>query len=142
MGTHAQAFLDVLTTSTTFLRGIARRDSDDLMTSSLSLIVKDTEKRAPTGVVNALGEMVVLHHARHVQVFDTNATVALYVLLSRLEMEIAALATDFQMHARDFAVRFAAAMASLLATTYGALRMREALLPPAIVARILYHPTI
>jgi hypothetical protein len=59
MGAYREAFLDVLTTPTALLAREARGHSDDLMTSSLSLIFKDAEERAPTRVVNALGEVMV-----------------------------------------------------------------------------------
>ena len=58
------------------LRREARRDSHHHMTGSLSLVREDVEKRAPTRVVNALGERMVLHHPGHVQVFDTDTAVA------------------------------------------------------------------
>lgn len=43
MGSHRQRLLDHLPTLVTLLRGEARIDSNDLMTSSCSLILKDDE---------------------------------------------------------------------------------------------------
>ena len=96
MGPHAQTLLDVLPTSAALLGREARGDSHHHMTGSLSLIREDVEKRAPTRIMNALGKMVVLHHSRHVQVFDTDAAIALRIVLGRLEMEVAPLATDLE----------------------------------------------
>ena len=84
------------------------------MTGSLSLLREDVEKRAPTGVMNALGEMMVLHHPSDVQVFHTDTAVPLGIVLGGLEVEVAALATDFQMLAGDFSVGFAAAVAAFV----------------------------
>src|SRR5262249_13428640 len=142
MGAHTQALLHVLPTPAAFLRGEARRDSDHLMTSSSSLIFKDTEKRAPTRVVNALGQMMVLHHPSYVQVFDTDATVLLRIVLSDVNVMIAALARDLEMLARDFPRSLVATVAALLATAQRALRMGEALLSSAVVARVLDHATL
>ena len=55
MGAHAQTLLDARTTAAAFLCREARGHSDNLMTGSLSLIFKNAEKRAPTGVMNASG---------------------------------------------------------------------------------------
>ncbi len=117
MRPHTQTFLDVLATSTALLRREARGHSDHHMTGSLSLISEDVEKCAPTRIVNALGKMVVLDHTSHVQVFDTDAAIPLRVVLGRLEMEVAALAADLEMLARNFTVRFATAVTTLLAAT-------------------------
>ena len=94
MRPHTEAFLDVLATPAALLRGIARRDSNHLMASSLSLVAQDVKKRAPTGVVNTLGEMVIAHHPYHVQVLYAEAAVPLSIPLGGLEVEVAALATD------------------------------------------------
>src|SRR6185369_1619507 len=122
-GADAQALLDVLATPAACLRGEARRDADDVMTGSLSLIVKDTEKRAPTGVVNALGQVMGLHHPCHVQDFDTDAAVPRCIVRSNVAMMMAGLARDLEMLARDFPRGLAAAVAALLEAAQRALRM-------------------
>lgn len=137
MGAHAQAFLDVLPTLAAPLRREARGHSDDLMTGSFSLVFQDTEKRAPTGVVNTLGEMVAAHHPTDVQVFHTDMTVSLGIVLGGLEMEVAALATDLEMLVCYFSAGLAAAMTSVLATAHGALSVCQAFLPSTIVAWVL-----
>ena len=137
MRPYREAFLHVSSTPAALLRREACRNPHHHMTGSLSLIREDIEKCAPTRVVNALGEVVIPYHSGHVQVFHTDATVALGIALGRLEMEVAALAADLEMLARHFAVCFAATIAAFLATADGALRVGQTLLSAAKVARIL-----
>src|SRR5947207_656743 len=59
MGSYRKRFLHNLTTPVTLLRGEMRVDSDHLMTSSLSLILKDIEERAPTSVHDALCQAMI-----------------------------------------------------------------------------------
>ena len=139
MGAHAQAFRDVLPILATLLRREARRDSHHHVTGSLSLIRENVEERAPTRVVNALREMVVTHHPADVQVFNADTTIPLGIRLGDLEVEVAPLATDLEMLAGNSAARFAAAMAAWLAAAHRTLPMRQPLLPPAPVARVLHH---
>jgi hypothetical protein len=63
MGPHAQALLDVLATSAALLGRIARRGSYHHVTSSRGLVREDAEKRAPTRIMNALGETVIARHS-------------------------------------------------------------------------------
>src|SRR6185312_10846974 len=88
MRPHAQTFLDVLPTPATLLRRKARRNPYHHMTGSFSLIREDSEKCAPTGVVNTLREMMVLHHPGDIQVFDTETAILLGIVLGGLEMEV------------------------------------------------------
>ena len=64
MGAHTQTLLDVRATSAAFLCREARQDPDHHMTNSCSPIREDREKRSPTCVVNALGEMIISYHSR------------------------------------------------------------------------------
>src|SRR5260221_5743481 len=134
MGAYRQAFLDVRPTAMALLRREARGDADHLMAGSFSPVFKDAEKRAPTGVVNALGTMMVAHHPADIQVLHADAAVPLGIVLGGLAVEVAPLATDLQMLARDFPIRFAATMATLLAAAHPALPMRPALLGLAVMA--------
>ncbi len=54
VSTNRQTFLDHLATLVTLLRGEARVDSYDLVTSSCSLVFQDLEKRAPTSIQDRL----------------------------------------------------------------------------------------
>src|SRR5262249_32317642 len=137
MRPYRKALLDVGATPAASLRREARGDSDHLMTSSLSLVGQDTEKRAPTRIADALGKVVVLDHASDVQVLDADATVPQGILVGGFEVEVAPLARDLQVPAGHFTRRFTAAMAAFGAAREPALPVRQAFVPPAMVARIL-----
>ena len=92
MGTHRERFLDDLATLVTFLTGEARIDSSHAMPGSFSLVTEDVEECAPTGVHDALRDMMVLDHVRDLKVFNCNQLIALGVRFRRLEMVITALA--------------------------------------------------
>src|SRR5690242_861498 len=142
MRPHGEALLDVRPTPVAVLGGVARRHSDHLMAGSLSLVFKDTEKHAPARIMNALGEMMIAHHPANVQILYANAAVRCRVVVGGLEVEVAPLAADLEMLARDVPARLAAAVTPLLAATHRALSVRQTLLPPAIVARILHHAAL
>lgn len=95
MSSHREALLDVLPASAALLRREARGDSYHRMTGSLSLIREDSENCAPTGVVNALGQVMVSHHPSDMQVFNADTTIAFSIALGGLEVKVAALAADF-----------------------------------------------
>ena len=142
MGTHAQILVNVLTTPIALLGGEARGHSDDLMTSSLSLIFKDSKKRAPTRVVDTLSKMVITRHPRHVQVFDTNAAISVGILFSRFEVEVAPLTTNLQVLLGHFALGLVAAMANFLAAITYPLSGSESFLTTAIVPGILHNRAV
>ena len=71
MGAHRQRLLDHLPTLVALLRGEARIDSNDLMTSSCGLILKDVEKCTPRGVENALRHMMIFHQVGDLKVFHS-----------------------------------------------------------------------
>ena len=135
MGTHAQTLLDILAAPAALLRREARGHSHQHVTSSRSLVRENIEERAPTRVVDALGEVMVPHHPPHVEGFHADATVLLRAVLGDVEMAVPALARDLEVLARDFTRSFAAAVATFLAATQRTLRVGPSLLPLAIVAR-------
>ncbi len=85
MGSHRQRFLYDLPTLVTVLRGEARVHSYHVMTSSCSLIFKDVEKRAPTGVHDALCQGMILHHVENGEVLNRN-----HLILSGIPNSLAA----------------------------------------------------
>ena len=97
MRSHRQRFLYDLSTLATLLCRKARIDSNHLMSGTCSLGFEDIEKRAPTGVQDALGEMVIFHHGTDSQVFHHNTLKAFSIGLSYLEMVISTLTIDLQM---------------------------------------------
>jgi len=94
MGPDTQAFLDYLPTPMALLRREAGRNFHDLMTSSCSLVFQYLDKGSPTGIGNALRQMMVLEQAVDVQIFHTDASIALCIRFGGLEEEIARLALD------------------------------------------------
>src|SRR5258708_28076234 len=140
MGPPAQAFLNVFATSAALLGGKARRHSHHHVTGALSLIREDVKEHAPTGVVNALGKRMVLHHPRHVQVFDTDTAVVLRILFGRLAVEVTSLAAHLHVFASHVAVRLTSAVTALLAAAHSGLRPGKPLLAAAIVTRVLHAP--
>src|SRR5437868_15527155 len=101
MGSHRQRLLDNLPTGVALLRGEARINSNDLMTSSCSLILKDVEECTPRGVENALRQMMIFHHVGDLKVFHSYVVILFSIALRRLEMVISALPLDLQVRLRD-----------------------------------------
>ena len=137
MGAHRQRFLHDLSTLVTFLAGEARVHSNHLMSSVLSFGREDIEKRAPTGVHDAFGEMVILYHVTDRQVFNDYALIALGIRLSHFEMVISTLTLDLQMGFRNVPGSLATAMTALLSSAKGPLLAPQGLLRGAIEPRVL-----
>ena len=137
MRTHRKRFLHDLATLVTFLTGEARIDSSHAMPGSCSLVTEDVEECAPTGVHDALREMVIFHHVRDLKVFNGNQLIALGVRFRGLEMVIAALPVDLQVRLRHVLRGFPAAMTALLASAQLALLASQGALRGTIEARVL-----
>src|SRR5487761_2658511 len=137
MGAHAQTLLNVLATPAALLGREARGNSYHHMTGSFSLIREDVEERAPAGVVNALGERMVLAHAHHVQVFDTDAPIALSIVFGGFEVDVTPLTADLEMLLGDLPFSLASAVAAFCATVTHALGAGKPFLPTAIVPWVL-----
>ncbi len=138
---YRETLLDICSTPMADLRREACGYSYNLMTSSRSLILKDTEKRAPTCVVNALSKMMVLYQSRYIQVFYTNTAISVRICFGCLEMEIAPLAGNLEMPLGDLLLGFASAVTAFLAAITETLCLAESFLPPSVVARVSYNGT-
>src|SRR5271157_5571698 len=121
MRTYRQRLLHHLSTCVTFLRCEARIDSSHTMPGSFSLVTEDGEKCAPTGVHDALREMVIFHHVRDLKVFNGNQLIAFGVRFRGLEMVIAALPLDLQVRLGHVLRGFTASMRAFLPSTQLAL---------------------
>lgn len=137
MRANTERLVNEFSTVATRLGGEARVHSDDLMTSSLSLIFKDVEKRAPTGVQDALGQMMVLDQVGDRQVLDHQMMIAISILFCRLEMEITALAAYLQVRLGNVLGGFAPPIAAFCATAQDALFASQGALGAAIKAGIV-----
>ena len=62
MSANTEGLLNKLPTVATCLGREARIHSDDLMTSSLSLIFKNVEKRTPTGIHDGFRQVMIFQH--------------------------------------------------------------------------------
>ena len=142
MGSYRQTLLDDLATLVAFLAGEARIDSSHPMPGSFSLVTEDVEKCAPTGVHDALREMVIFHHVRDLKVFNGNQLIALGVRFRGLEMVIAALPVDLQVRLRHVLRGFPASMAAFLASAQLALLASQGSLRATIEARVLNGMTL
>src|SRR5579862_1832934 len=142
MRPYTQAFLHVLPTTATLLAGVACGDSDNLMTSSFSLVFQDTEKRRPACVIDALAEMAVARHSCYVQVLYADTRMPFCVVLGGLEMEVAALASDGQVLLGDRSFRLLAPMAALYPTVTEVLRFSQSFLPAPRVTWVLHHVSV
>ena len=142
MGSYRQRFLYDLTTLVTFLTGEARVHSYHLMTGSCSLVTEDVEECAPTGVHDALGQMMVLDHVGDLKVFYRNTLIAFSIGFRRLEMVITALAIHLEMGLCHVLRSLTAAMTALLASAQLALLASQDSLRGAIETRVLNGMTL
>ncbi len=131
MGAHRQRLLDNLPTLVALLRGEARIDSHDLMTSSCGLILKDVEECTPRGVENALRHMMIFHHVGDLKVFHGYVVILFHIPFRRLEMVISALPLDLQVRLRDVTGSETAPVTALFAPAHLALFAPEGLLRPS-----------
>jgi hypothetical protein len=137
MRTDRQGFLHDLATSAALLRGEARIDSDHLMPSTCSLDFKDSEKRAPTGIHDALCQGMILDHIQYLKLLNSDHLIVQSILLGCLIVEIAALPLDLQMRLRGTASSLATARAALLTPCYRTLFAPERFLQGARVPWVL-----
>ena len=137
MGSYRQTLLDDLTTLVTFLACEARVHSNHLMTSSCSLLFKDVEECAPTGIHDAFSEGMVLYHVENLKLLNSNHLVLPGVLFCRFEMEITALPRNLEMGLRRATSSLATSMTALLASAHRSLLASQGFLRGAIVARVL-----
>ena len=139
MGSYGQTLLYNFSTLVTLLTGETRIHSNDLMTSSFGLILKDVEKCTPRGVENTLRQMMIFHHVGDLKVFHSDVVILFSIALRRLEMVIAALSVDLQVCLGDVTGGFATAMTAFLPSAQLALLAPQRLLRGAIETRILHR---
>ena len=113
MGSHRQTLLHDLTTLVALLRGETRIDSYHLMTGSCSLIFKNSEKRAPTGVHDALCQGMILDHVENRKLLNSDHLIVFGVLFSNLEMMVTALTINLQMRPGNVASSLTPSMTAL-----------------------------
>src|SRR5579885_1669211 len=72
MGTHRQTFLYPLTTARTILTGEAGRDGYNRDTMQTAIVAHPAQEQPPTGITDALGEMLVLDQVGDLKRFIGN----------------------------------------------------------------------
>src|SRR6266566_3951682 len=138
MSTYRQTLLHNLTACVAVLRGEARIDSDHSVTSSSSLLFKDLEKCAPTGVKDALCQGMIVDHVEKTQVLNRNDLIAFCIRRCRLKVEVTALPLDLEMGLRCTASSLALSVTALCTPGQLALLAPQGFLRGAIEARVLY----
>jgi hypothetical protein len=135
MPSDRQRFLHHLAAFGAFLRRVARADSDDLTTSTPSLVSQDEKKRAPRSVQNALCQFRSCQ-AANVEIFDDDGLVRISVAFRDLKVKVFSLALDLQVRLCRVARHLAPAMAALLAGAQSALLAAQGRLTRPKEARV------
>ena len=136
MRTNRQGLLNKLPTVAARLCGEAGVHSNNLMTSSCSLIFKDIEECTPTGVHDALCHVMVLDHTVDVQFLNGDLVIALAVALGNLIMKISTLTSNLEMGLCGPFGCLASALAALLSASDGTLFAPECGLILAVVSGV------
>ena len=118
MSANRERLLNQLPTVATCLCREARVDSDDLMTSSCSLLFKDSEKRAPTGVHDAFCQFMIFHPVVEREFLDRDMAIVFGVLLGDFVVEITALTANLQVSFRRITSGLAASVTAFLASAH------------------------
>src|SRR2546425_133788 len=137
MCTHGKRLLDDLPTPETFLRSVVGVHSNDLMSSTFSLGSENIKERAPGGVHDGFGEMMVFDHAVNVQVLDGNVLILFSILFGDLEMKVTALPLNLQMGLCRTLGGFPTSLRAFLSTCNRALFAPQCGLTLAVVAWVL-----
>ena len=81
MGANTEGFLHVLPTLRTGLRGVVRRDSNELATSILGFVLQQISQCSPGGISNGKREAMVAYHVRGFQIFYGNRLIVLDIVM-------------------------------------------------------------
>jgi len=140
MRPHTERLVNQFPTVAAGLSGEARIDSDHSMSSILSFGFKDVEERAPGGVQDGFGQMMIFHHRINIEVLNGNLLILLAVRFGYFEVEITALPLDLQMSVRRTPCSLLAPSRAWLAPAHLALFASEGLLALAKEARVCHGP--
>jgi hypothetical protein len=72
VGAHRKGFLDAIATPRAILRGEARRNGDNGDAMDLSVVAHPEKEQPPTGITDALCQMVILDEMGNLEVFIGN----------------------------------------------------------------------
>ncbi len=96
------------------LRRVGRIHFDYLTAGAFSLARKDRNELTPSGVTDALGEMMIFHHPAHVQVFDGDRIELSHDIERRLVVKVRTLALNLPMFLPKQFDRLTSAVTSLI----------------------------
>ena len=113
MLSHCQRLAHSVAALTAILRRVRRIHFDHLATGAFSLVRQDRKELTPSGVTDALGEMMILHHPFDIQIFDGSYVKLAHDVECRLMVKIRALAGNLPMFLCEKLNRLAPAIASL-----------------------------
>ena len=136
MRTHTEGLGNKLPTVTACLCGIAGVHSNDLMTSSCSLLFKNVEECAPTSIQNGFRQVMILDHIRDGKVLNRNPLVAKSIGFGDFEMMVTTLTSNLQVRLGNILRCLAKPLAPLLAAGKLTLLASQSLLRGAIEAWI------
>jgi hypothetical protein len=142
VSTNTEGLLYKFPTVATCLCGETWIHSNDLMTSSCSLIFKNSEELTPRGIQDGFRQMMVLDHIGDLEVFYRNVLILFSVLLCYLEMVITALEINLQMCLCRALSSLTSAMTAFLTSAYRALLAPQRFLRGAIETRVLNRMTL
>src|SRR5919198_4620764 len=97
------------------LRRVGRIHFDYLTASFFRFVRQDRGELTPSCVADALGEMMVLNHSSHVQIFNCDRVKLLNEIERRLVVKVRALALNLLMLLRQQPDRFSPSLRSFLA---------------------------
>ena len=136
MSPNTQRLLNQLPTLATCLCREARIHSDHTVTSSFSLVSENIEKRAPTGIHDALCQVMIFHHVVDRELLDRNMVRVRGVLQSHFVVEITALPGNLEMGLSRVTSSFAASVTAFLASAHLTLFAPQSALRRPIKARV------
>jgi putative transposase len=97
MFSRGESLAHSVTTLRAILRRVGRIHLDYLTASLFRFALQDQDELTPSHVADALGEMMILHHSSHVQIFDGDCVKLLDEIERCLVVEVRALASNLLM---------------------------------------------
>jgi hypothetical protein len=124
------------------LARVGRVHRYDPPTGACCLEGEDAQKLRPSGVLNGLGQMMVLEHVGDLQILMIDCIETPHQMQRGFLLEILPLTPHLEMRFGKQLHCFAPTVAPLLAASHAALSRFEATLRPAIAARVMNHRAI
>lgn len=115
MGAYAQAFGHTLSTARTVLAGERGWHGDNSLAGACCLAGEDGAELRPARIRDAFGEVLIVAHVGHPQLFESDSVVGAEQIQRRLRLEVAALAGNLLVLPLQELHGLAAALAALLA---------------------------